>query len=133
MRVSVRFFRGGAAMPIVSKVGDGVKSVSKFLIVLIAVGCFAISGRAQDSRQPATLDDAINGYESATHQSFRGITTDWSSHHVVFSKPEPGSDAEDAVLQDPRYWMQQIRRGLPDPDASFANDVQTDDSAASGF
>ena len=120
-------------MSSVSIVGDRVKSFSKFLIVLIAVGCFAISGRAQDSRQPVTLDDAINGYQSVTHQSLRGITTDWSSNHVVFSKPAPGSDAEDAVLQDPRYWMQQIRRGLPDSDASFANDVQTDDSAAGGY
>jgi len=56
------------------------------------------------------LRDAINGYESAAHQSFQGLPTDWSSHHVIFSKPAPGSDAEYNVQQDPRYWQQLIRR-----------------------
>ena len=120
-------------MPSVSKVGDRVKSLSKLLVVLIAVGCFATSGRAQESQQSMALDDAITGYESAAHQSFQGVVTDWTSHHVIFSKPEPGSDAEDKVQQDPRYWLQQIRRSLPESEASVANDVQTDDSVAGGY
>ena len=62
----------------------------------------------QDSA-PA-LRDSISGYESAAHQFFQGVPIDWSSRHVVFSKPKAGSDAEDKVQQDPRYWMQQIRR-----------------------
>ena len=50
------------------------------------------------------VDAAINGFESNTHQSFLGLATDWSSHHVVYSKPAPGSDTEDKVQQSPRYW-----------------------------
>ena len=48
---------------------------------------------------------------------FQGVPTDWTSRHIVFSKPEPGSDAEDKVQQDRRYWLQQIRRAqLADED-----------------
>ena len=67
-----------------------------------------------------TIDDAIAGYESATHQFFQGVPTDWSSYHAIFSKPEPGSDAEYKVQQDPRYWMQIIRRSTLDSDSSIA-------------
>ena len=110
-------------MPSVSKVGDRVKLFSKFLIVLIAVGCFAISGRAQDSQQPVTLDDAINGYQSVTN-GHAGLPEDWSSHHLIFSQPDPSSDTYDKVTQDPHYWMQQIRRSsgtktLSDGDAAY--------------
>jgi len=68
-----------------------------------------------------TADDAITGYESAAHQSFQGLATDWSSQHVVFSKPAPGSDAEDKVQQDPRYWAQQIRRNQASSDEALAD------------
>ena len=110
-------------MPSVLKVGGGVKSVSKFLIVMIAVGCFAISGRAQDSQQPVTLDDAINGYQSVTN-GHAGVPEDWSSHHLIFSQPVPGSATYDKVMQDPHYWAQQIRRTsgtktLTDGDAEY--------------
>lgn len=110
-------------MSSVSIVGDRVKSFSKFLIVLIAVGCFAISGRAQESRQPVTLEDAINGYQSVTN-GHAGVPEDWSSHHLIFSQPDPSSDTYDKVMQDPRYWAQQIRRSsgtktLTDGDADY--------------
>src|SRR5271155_284943 len=96
-------------MPSVSKVSDGVKSFSKFLVVLIAVGCFAISGRAQDHQEPMTLQDAVNGYESVTNGQ-AGLPEDWSTHHLIFSQPVPGTPAYDKVMHDPRYWMQQIKR-----------------------
>ena len=75
-------------------------------------------------QQPASSDltAQINGYERAAHSSLVGVPTDWSSSHLIFSAPEPGSDAEDKAQQDPRYWLQQIRR------AQF----QADDSIASG-
>ena len=74
-----------------------------------------MSAWAQDSAP--SLRDSIGGYESAAHQYFRGVPTDWTSRHVVFSKPQPGSEAEDKVQQDPRYWIQQIRRAqLADED-----------------
>ncbi|MGD0117475.1 MAG: hypothetical protein ABSD30_05395 [Candidatus Binatus sp.] len=72
--------------------------------------------------QQTTTDEAITNYESATHQFFQGIPTDWSSNHVVFSKPAPGSDAEDAVQKDPRYWQQQIRRSQAVTDEVSAYD-----------
>ena len=74
-----------------------------------------MSAWAQDSAP--SLRESISGYESAAHQYFQGVPTDWTSRHIVFSKPEPGSDAEDKVQQDPRYWLQQIRRAqLADED-----------------
>ncbi len=50
--------------------------------------------------QQTTTDDAITNYESATHQFFQGVASDWSNSHVVYSKPEAGSDTEDAVQKD---------------------------------
>lgn len=86
-----------------------MKSFSKFLITVIALGCFALSGRAQDSQQPMTLQDAVNGLESVTN-GHAGVPEDWSSHHLIFSQPVPGTATYDKVTHDPRYWMQQIRR-----------------------
>ncbi len=60
-----------------------------------------------------TLDDTIRGFEAAAHQPFVGVPDDWSSHRVVFSRPEPGSETEYRVQQDPRYWLQQIKEKLP--------------------
>ena len=91
----------------------------KVLFAAFAVGLLAMPAWAQDSA-PMTADSAISGYESAAHQSFQGIATDWSSHHVLYSKPAPGSDAEYKVQQDPGYWQQQIRR------SSVADSVQAD-------
>jgi hypothetical protein len=90
----------------------------KALFAAFALGLLATPACAQNSAP--TLDDAIAGYESAAHQSFQGIPTDWSSHHVLYSMPEAGSDAEYKVQQDPGYWMQQIRRNSPESDASIA-------------
>ncbi len=87
--------------------------MSVLAAVVVALCGSAAIARAQNSK-PISLDDAIAGYASVTHQSSPGIPTDWTSRHVVFSKPEPGSDAAYKVQQDPRYWMQQIRRALPD-------------------
>ena len=64
----------------------------KVLFAAFAVGLLAMPAWAQDSA--TTLNSAISGYESAAHESFQGLATDWSSHHVVYSKPEAGSDAK---------------------------------------
>jgi hypothetical protein len=100
----------------------------KILLTACALGLLAMPAWAQSPSSSAT-DDAIAGYESAAHQSFQGIATDWSSHHVVFSKPEPGSDAEDSVQQDPRYWMQQIRRSQQESGLDVASQDESDSSA----
>ncbi len=39
------------------------------------------------------------------------VITDWSSHHVIFSRPATAEQAE-SVERDPRYW-QQLRRQSP--------------------
>jgi hypothetical protein len=85
------------------------------------LGLVAKPARAQETAT-TDLTAQIDGFESAAHNSFVGVPTDWSSRHVVFSAPEAGSDAEDQVQQDPRYWLQQIRRALPESDDSIAAD-----------
>jgi hypothetical protein len=72
--------------------------------------------------QQPSVDDAVSNYESVTHQSFPGVTSDWSSSHLVYSAPAPGSNAEDAVQKDPRYWLQQIRRSMQATGALDATD-----------
>jgi hypothetical protein len=81
----------------------------KVVVGTLMLGMLALPARGQ---QPAATDMTalVNGYERAAHSSFVGIPTDWSTSHLVFSATEPGSDAEDEAQQDPRYWMQQIRR-----------------------
>src|SRR5208282_777583 len=95
-----------------------MRTTAKVFFAAFAAVMLAMPAWAQDSAP--TLDNAIAGYESAAHESFQGVVTDWTSHHVIFSKPAPGSDAEDKVQQDPRYWMQQIRRSQPESEDSIA-------------
>ena len=101
--------------------GPAMRTALRVLSGMLVLGLWTMPAWGQ---QPASTDltAQINGYERAAHSSLVGVPTDWSSSHVVFSPPEPGSDAEDKVQQDPRYWLQQIRR------AQF----QADDSIASG-
>src|SRR5277367_4757014 len=95
----------------------------------LMLGMLALPARGQERAAP-DMTNLVNGYERAAHSSFVGIPTDWSTSHVVFSAPEPGSDAEDQAQQDPRYWMQQIRRAQLQADDSQA-EVSTDWSSAS--
>ncbi|HEY6421521.1 MAG TPA: hypothetical protein VIX59_21190, partial [Candidatus Binataceae bacterium] len=91
------------------------------VIASIAIfACLVMPARAQ---QPAAsdLNAQIDGYERAAHRFFQGVPTDWSSRHLVFSPPAPGSQAEDQVQQDPRYWLQQIRRSRPQSGDSIAS------------
>jgi hypothetical protein len=81
----------------------------KIAASVVLIGLFVTSARAQDSAA-TDLNAQISGYERAAHSTFVGVPIDWSTSHLVFSKPEPGSDAEEKVQQDPRYWLQQIRR-----------------------
>ena len=88
-------------------------------VVVVALGWSAMTAFAQNASSP-DLTVELNGYERAAGAPFVGIPTDWSSKHLVFSQPEPGSDAENKVQQDPRYWLQQIRRGGAVSDDSMA-------------
>jgi len=89
-----------------------LKFPSRPWIIGLLICGFAMPVWAQGNEM--TLDDAIRGFEAAAHQSFVGVPDDWSSHHVVFSRPEPGSETEYRVQQDPRYWLQQIKEKLPE-------------------
>src|SRR5208282_3915433 len=86
---------------------DAIYPMRRWLGLLIAFLAIAWGLKpvmAQESSM--SLDDAIRGYEAATHTSFQGIPEDWSTHFVSFSPAEPGSPVE----AEPRYWIQQIRR-----------------------
>jgi len=79
-------------------------------LLLVAFAVVTVGPSPTSAQEPRmSLDDAIRGYESASHVPFRGVPDDWSAHHVVFSRPETGSAEEFQVQRDPRYWLQQIR------------------------
>jgi hypothetical protein len=65
---------------------------------------------------PASMGQASPGSEAAAP-----AITDWTYHHVIFSKPATAEQAR-RVEQDPRYW-QQIRRQLPAAPAPEARPV----------
>ena len=89
-----------------------------WIIGLLTFG-FAMPVWAQGNEM--SLDDAINGFEATAHQRFVGVPDDWSTHHVVFSRPEPGSETEYRVQQNPRYWLQQIKEKLHSADAAASD------------
>lgn len=51
------------------------------------------------------------GQASADRSASTPAITDWSNHHVVFSKPATAEQLK-RVQQDPRYWQQQYRQSL---------------------
>ena len=92
------------------------------LALTISLGLLATSagrGRAQSAASAISLDEAASQLQSTTHQFVQGIPTDWTHRHLVFSRPEVGSDAEFSAQKEARFWMQQIRRNLP-PDTGSA-------------
>src|SRR5271154_6921848 len=93
----------------------------RVVVGTLMLGMLALPARGQERAAP-DMTTLVNGYERAAHSSFVGIPTDWSTRHVVFSPPAPGSDAEDKVQQDPRYWLQQIRHAQLQSDDSLATD-----------
>jgi hypothetical protein len=48
------------------------------------------------------------GQSSADRSASTPAITDWSNHHVVFSKPATAEQLK-RIQQDPRYWQQQYR------------------------
>lgn len=54
-----------------------------------------------------TLSSACMGQASSASQAASPVTTDWSNHQVIFSKPATAEQAE-RVQRDPRYWQQQL-------------------------
>jgi hypothetical protein len=71
-----------------------------------------------------TLSSALLGQVSRASEAAGPAISDWSNHHVVFSKPATAEQAA-RVAQDPRYW-QQIRRQSPAAAAVETDRAQTD-------
>jgi len=96
---------------------------SAFRIALVAVTAFSLPLFAQDMSRVNVGKTQI-----------KGVADDWTHHRVVFSNPgteeqaiKNGSrDKWQKIVNDPRYVMQQMRRGLPvqGPAAYDANALQ---------
>src|SRR5271156_3991577 len=95
----------------------------RVVVGTLMLGMLAMPARGQERAAP-DMTNLVNGYERAAHSSFVGVPTDWSTSHVVFSAPEPGSEAEEQVQQDPRYWLQQIRRAQLQADDSITDESE---------
>jgi hypothetical protein len=54
------------------------------------------------------------GQASADSEAAVPVTTDWSNHHVIFSRPATAEQVE-RVQQDPRYWQQLHRQSSATP------------------
>jgi len=57
------------------------------------------------------LSPGLMGQASSKPEAALPATTDWSQHHLIFSKPATAGKAK-LVERDPRYW-QQLRRQSP--------------------
>jgi hypothetical protein len=57
------------------------------------------------------LSSALLGQASPDSNATGPVPTDWSHHHLIFSRPATAEQAK-RVQQDPRYW-QQLRRQSP--------------------
>ena len=55
-----------------------------------------------------TLSPALVGQVSQDSKAAVPLPSDWSHHHVIFSKPATAEQAR-RVERDPRYWQQQNR------------------------
>lgn len=79
-----------------------------------------------------TLSTALLVEASPDSETDGPVTTDWSHHHLIFSRPATAERAE-RVEQDPRYW-QQLRRqfsaSLPEVE-DMASQLQTGSNALS--
>ena len=56
-----------------------------------------------------TLSPALWGQASPDSAAGVPVVTDWSHHHLIFSRPETAEQSR-RVQRDPRYWQQLFRR-----------------------
>jgi hypothetical protein len=56
-----------------------------------------------------TLSPALLGQSYSDSKASSPLTTDWSQHHIIFSKPATAEQVR-RVERDPRYWQQQNRQ-----------------------
>ncbi len=62
----------------------------------------------------ALLGQTSQGQTSQDSQAVVHLPTDWSHHHLVFSKPATAEQLK-RIQQDPRYWQQLFRRSQAAP------------------
>src|SRR5438034_6123466 len=76
----------------------------------LALGAGLFFARANFGQNKNPLVDQASQPASATPPfPITGLPTDWTSQHVVFSNTDnPG--VLERIQQDPRYWLQQLRR-----------------------
>ena len=63
-----------------------------------------------------TLSPVLMGQASPGPEATAPAITDWTYHHVIFSKPATAEQAR-RVEQDPRYWQQIRRQSPPAPES----------------
>jgi hypothetical protein len=74
------------------------------------------------------LSPALMGQASSDSQKAVGIPTDWSHHHVIFSRPATPEQAR-RVEKHERYWQQQRRRSPAKlREAATLRDVENGDA-----
>jgi hypothetical protein len=59
-----------------------------------------------------TLSPALQGQASLDSKAAVPVLSDWTQHHIIFSKPATAEQAQ-RVERDPRYRQQQYRQSLP--------------------
>jgi hypothetical protein len=74
-----------------------------------------------------TLSSALQGQASPNSEAAVPVTTDWSHHHLIFSRPATAEQTE-RVQQDPRYWQQLSRQS-----SARLPEAETSGSLASGL
>ena len=68
----------------------------KVVFATFMLGLLAMPAGAQDSAP--SLRESISGYESAAHQYFQGVPTDWTSRNVVRIQVLAGLFARGGVI-----------------------------------
>jgi WD40 repeat protein len=72
-----------------------------------------------------TLSSALLGQTSQGSQARVSLPTDWSHHHLVFSKPATAEQLK-RVQKDPRYWQQLSRRSpAAELDGALTSELQS--------
>ncbi len=61
---------------------------------------------------PALLGQTLLGQASADSEAAIPVPSDWSHHHLIFSRPG-SAELEKRARQDPRYWQQRYRHQFP--------------------
>src|SRR5207249_5419624 len=116
------------------KVSSSKAWVAGVALTGLALGAGLLFARANFGQNKNPLVDQASQPASATPPfPIAGLPTDWTSQHVVFSNTDnPG--VLERIQQDPRYWLQQLRRHAgQNPSASPNAAVLSQPSSGNDF